>query len=128
MKGKLLEVNDYKMNSFDVGLPYSIRSAAKKLHEHFRNVFDMNDCDEKALQKIQVDSEIDEMEEVEVDYGKLPGEQSVEKLDDFASEVDQVSIRQLKKKIILERASSRNSIRSRRNSTSISRQASDRAE
>ena len=56
----------------------------------------------------------EEKEVVNVDYSKLPKEQSSKKdLDEFAKEVDKVSFRQLKKKIILERADSRNSMRSR---------------
>ena len=71
----------------------------------------------------------DERDEVlEVNYNKLPKVASIEKIDEFAKEVDQVSFKQLKSKITLDQAESRQSVRSRRSQYSMSRQASQQAE
>ena len=118
LKDKLLKVNDLNLDNLDMALPYSIKKAARELHDHFSNVLQVQDIDERTLTKIQDQSaefeDDEEEEEVDVDYSKLPSEKSAKKdLDEFAKEVDQVSFRQLKKKIILERADSRNSMRSR---------------
>ena len=45
---------------------------------------------------------------IDVDYGRLiPPETTVEKLDEFEKEVDQVSFKKLKTRIILDRAESK---------------------
>ena len=52
LKDRLLKVNDKNMGNLDVALPYSIKKAAKELHQYFSNTLTVQDLDEHTLQKI----------------------------------------------------------------------------
>jgi len=49
LKDKLLEINDMNLENLNVAIPYTIRKAAKRLHDHFSKVLTVQDIDERTL-------------------------------------------------------------------------------
>ena len=114
LRKQMLMVGDRRVEKLNTAIPFSIRKAVEELHQSFKDYLNVSDLEELTLVNIdKYDRESDDSQSsahgktVEINYGSLPSDEDMEGIDDLSDQISNVSMKELRKEMVKERAVSR---------------------